>query len=778
MNSSWVGRPIQQVDVQEKISGATRYVGDLPIGGVLHAAIVRSPVAHGRIRSIDTTDARKVPGVRAVITAQDRAPGFFGPHADDWEILASTVVRARSDEVAAVAATTVEAARQAAALVSVAVDELPAVFDAAAAAEPGAPVLWEHSPDNVAFKFEIERGDVEAGFADADVIVEDEYTSSPIYHAYLEPIGFVCEYHRGGTYTITGPTHIPFIARTLYARALGVRPDQVHIVVPPIGGSFGAKYLMPEPLIAAVLSRVTGRPVRIVYEREEDMAVARFRPGLHFHHRIGVRANGRFVARESTVLGAAGDRLFWSPEILATAVQRADGLYDFGSVRGSGRLLYCNLSGTTAMRGFGNAEALFGLEQMIDDIAERLNMSPVQLRRRNAFRTGDRTTHGWLIGSTKLQQCLTRAAQASNFTAERARLARASGRTGHRGGIGLAIGHHVSGYRPILQAYDGSSAMLRVGMSGEVDLLVGEPDLGQGENTILAQLVADHLGCRPERVRSRRVDSTLSPDSVGTLASRGTAMAGMATVIAAQDARRHLTRFAAQQWQVDPAGVRWDEGIARAGRRSAGFDQLVEQYVAAHSGLPLLGRGVYRPKTEMPDATKYGNPSVSYPFAAHVARVDVDCDTGNVAVTDYWAIHDSGVIINPSTARGQVIGAVAQGIGWALMEDIKVTSGQVRNPNFLDYRIPGLGDTPQVHVEFVDGYEPNGPAGAKSLAEVAIDPVTAAVCNAIHNATGVRVRRLPCSPEYLWSLLHKTASTRPPHPPGTKLGARDGHHGA
>ncbi len=757
----WVGQGITQVDIDDKLSGTTRYVGDITVDGVLHGAIVRSPVAHGLIRHIDTSRAKNVPGVRAVVTANDRPRGFFGPHADDWEIFASDKVRSRGDEIAAVAANTIDAAQEAAALVAVDIDELPAIFDDWAALAPDAPILWDHSPDNVAFNFEIQRGDSAAGFAAADLIVEDDYASSPIYHAYLEPIGFIAQYHPGDNYTLTGPTHIPYIARTLYAKALGVRPDQIRIVVPPMGGSFGAKYVMLEPLIAAVLSRVTGQPVRIVYDREEDAAVARFRPGLSFHHKIGVTHDGRFVAKESDVLGVAGDRLFWSPEILATAVQRVDGLYDFQNVQGSGKLMYANTSGTTAMRGFGNAEALFGIEQMIDDLADKLSMSPIDLRARNVFREGDRTTHGWLISSSKLDTCMTRVDQASDFSQTRKQLATRRGTTGVRRGIGLAVGHHVSGYRPILKQYDGSSAIIRAGASGDVTLFVGEPDLGQAQPTILAQLTADTLGCRADRVTSQGIDSALSPDSVGTLASRGTAMAGMATIAAARDAHDRLNNFVAALWHVDPAAIHWANNAASTCDHSATFDELLSQYVTSNCGLPLLGQGAHKPKTDIPDQTKYGNPSASYPFAAHVAEVQVDCDTGNVEVLNYWAVHDSGTIINPSTARGQVVGAVAQGIGWALLEDVRVTDGVVRNPNFLDYRIPGAGDMPAVHVEFVNGYEPNGPAGAKSVAEVAIDPVTAAICNAIYNATGARIRRLPGAPEQIWDLLHDDAAANP-----------------
>lgn len=751
--TSWVGQGIPQIDIDDKLSGATEYIADLKVPKLLHAVIVRSPVAHGRIRKIDTSRAKRVPGVRAVLTAEDTPNRFFGPHADDWEIFASEKVRSLGDEIAGIAATSIEAAREAAALIVADIDELPAVFDAAEALLPDAPLVWDHRPGNVGSSFDISRGDVAAGFAQAALIVDGAYSTSQIYHAYLEPIGVMAEYHPNGAYTLTVPSHIPYKARLTYAGALGVRPDQIRMVIPPIGGSFGAKYEMIEPLMAAVLSRATGRPVRLVYDREEDASIARFRPGFAFQHRIGVKADGSFIARETQVIGAAGSRVFWSPAVLSTAVHRVDSLYHFKNMAGWGKLAYTNASPTTCMRGFGNAEALFGIEQMIDEIGEKLGIDPVELRMKNSVREGETAMHGWYISSSKLQTCIARAEELSDFQNQRAITRASRGTTGVRRGIGMAIAHHVSGYRPILADYDGSSAIIRVGSTGEVSLLLGEPDIGQGEATVMSQIVAETLGCSPEDVTFHPVDSALSPNAVGTLASRATTMAGMATLEAAKAARQKLTAFLSETWGVAPDTVRWEGSTVVAETNTATFREAMGLYVAAHCGLPLLGEGVHRPNTEMPDKDKYGNPSAAYPFAAHVAEVETDCETGQVRVTRYWAVHDSGTILNPSTARGQVLGAIAQGLGWALMEDVVIEDGRVRNPNFLDYRIPGGGDMPQTVVEFVDAHEPNGPYGAKSLAEAAINPVAAAIANAVYDATGIKCHDMPLSPERLWHLI-------------------------
>ncbi|MGH9171312.1 MAG: xanthine dehydrogenase family protein molybdopterin-binding subunit [Acidimicrobiales bacterium] len=755
----WVGRGIPQIDIDQKLNGSAEYVADLRVPGMLHGAIVRAPIAHGRILHIDTARAWKVPGVRAIVLGSELPIRSFGPYIPDWVVLARDKVLHVGDEVAAVAATTPEAAKHAAELVQVAYEELPAVFDPRVVIAGGGPPIHDESPDNVAYRFAIERGDVAAAMDSADRVFSDTYETSRIYHGYLEPIGCVAVYE-AGRFLLHVPTHIPFRARLTYAAALGVPVDHVQLRIPEIGGSFGAKYEMNAPIIAAVLAERAGAPVRILFDREEDAANAHPRPGFIFHHTIAIDDQGRFVARMTDVLGTAGARTYWSPVVIATAVHRVDSLYHFGSMSGVGRLVYTNECPTTCMRGFGNAEALFGIEQLIDHIANEIGDDPVELRRRNAVCEGDTTLHGWRISSSKLRNCLDRVVELSGYAERRhkpdvARLVEG----GVLRGIGLAIAHHVSGYRTILRDYDGSSAILRLGGDGSIAVFIGEPDIGQGERTVVAQLVAERLGVNPDVVAVHNSDTALSPASVGTLASRAATMSGMAVLAACDHAINLLVEHLADQWSVGAGAIEFTDGrfvVADDGSgapRTATLGEVLKLFAIVNCGLPLLAQGVHRPPTEIPDANGYGNPSAAYPFAAHVAEIEVDVETGQVRVSRYWAVHDSGTILNPSTARGQVVGGIAQGIGWALTEEVVCRDGRVRNPNFLDYRIPGAGDIPAVDVEFVAGYEPNGPMGAKSLAEVAINPVIAAIANAFFDATGVRPHEMPLSPERVWELL-------------------------
>jgi CO/xanthine dehydrogenase Mo-binding subunit len=425
-------------------------------------------------------------------------------------------------------------------------------------------------------------------------------------------------------------------------------------------------------------------------------------------------------------------------------------------MRGWGELVYLNESPTTCMRGFGNAEALFGIEQLIDDVARRLDADPLELRMRNATREGQRTMHGWFISSSRLPECAQRVDELSSYRERRraGELPVARRDSGVHRGVGISFGHHVSGYKLVLKDFDGSSAILRVGIDGVPVLHVGEPDIGQGLSTLLSQIVADGLGVAPLDVRVRDVDTDFSPASVGTLASRATTLAGMATVKAVEAMQRRLVEHAAGGWGVDTTACSWvDGGVDGPDGARASFAEVVAAATRANCGLPVIAEGVFRPDTEWPDESKYGNPSVAYPFCAHVAEVAIDTATGQAALVGYWAVHDSGTIINPMAARSQVVGAIAQGLGWALLEDVVLRDGTMRNANLLDYRIPGAGDMADVVVEFAAGYEPNGPLGAKSLAEAAINPVAAAIANAVYDAVGVRCERLPMSPERIWEAL-------------------------
>ncbi|WP_051663275.1 xanthine dehydrogenase family protein molybdopterin-binding subunit [Alicyclobacillus macrosporangiidus] len=738
-------------DLPDKIHGRTRYVADLHLPGELVGAILRSPHAHARIVSIDVSRALAIPGVHAVLTGKDVPHPAFGPtQYKDWNILASDRVRFVGDEVAAVAAETPEAAAAALNAIDVVYDPLPAVFSPEEALKSGAPVVHDEKPDNRPMHIKIERGDVDAAFARAAIVRGGRYTTNRIYQGHLEPIGVIATWAEAEGLTLITPSHIPYRARETYAAAFGLPEEKVRIQVPPIGGSFGAKYVHKAHLIAAALARAARRPVRIVFDRYEDMLTAHPRVPLTIDIRIAADAAGRFLGKDVTVWADAGARVYWSPNVLATACSRPDSLYHFGSVRAEGHLVYTNHSPTTCMRGFGNAEMLFAVESVIDEIAEGLGMDPAEVRLKNIVRKGETTVHGYRLDSCELEACVTRVMELSGWS-------RRKDLPKYRG-LGMALGNHVSGYRGIDPRFEGSTAVARLRADGQVEVETGEIDLGQGMSATYAGIAARVLGVDPARVLVKSGDTGRYPFGIGTLASRSTVIGGNAVRLAAERLREALERFAEEA--LGP-GARWRDGVAEADGKVYDLAELARLYRARHAGDVLEARASYTPDTDFPDPSFYGNPSPAYPFAAHVAEVEVDPETGRARVTGYWAVHDAGVVLNRAAATGQVVGGVAQGIGWALMEDLKTHSGAVQNLSLLDYRMPGMADVPPVVVEFVEVPDPHGPFGAKSVGEVAIDPVPAAVANAIAHALGVRGKALPLTGEVIWRALHDDGRAAP-----------------
>ncbi|MBW4084579.1 xanthine dehydrogenase family protein molybdopterin-binding subunit [Paenibacillus sp. S150] len=732
------------LDLQSKLEGQTRYVHDMNLPGQLVGAIYRSPYAHARITRLDVERAREVEGVVAVITAADVPEHQYGPTKfKDWNILAKDRVLFIGDEIAAVAAETKEAAAKALALIEADFEPLPGVFDPEAAMAPDAPALHEDAELNRPMHIELERGDVERGKREAVVVKGGRYRSNRIYQGHLEPIGAIASWSDEEGITIWAPSHIPYRARETYAAGFGLPEDKVRIIVPPIGGSFGSKYVLKVHVIAAALAMAARRPVKIVMDRYEDMITAHPRVPLIFDIEIGADRDGNFVYKELAVYADAGARVYWSPNVISTACTRPDNIYHFRNVRSEGHLCYSNNSPTTCMRGFGNAEMLFAVESVIDEIALELNMDPAQLRLNNIVHQGDTTIHGYELDTCELEQCIEKVKELSGWS-------RRNELPQYRG-LGLAVANHVSGFRAIDPRFDGSTSVVRLKSDGTLEVETGEIELGQGMSLTYARIASRTLGIAESGVLVKSGDTGRYPYGLGTLASRSTVMGGNAVRMAAGSIRRVILELAAE---VLGEGVQWQEGTLIHEGRSYSLSDASAWYRARHAGEELEIKETYVPDTVLPDATYYGHPSPNYPFAAHVAEVEVDPDTGRTRVVGYWAVHDSGTIIHETMAKGQVFGAVAQGIGWVTMEDFVVKEGRVMNPSLMDYRMPGAKDIPQIEVAFIQEADPHGPMGAKSIGEVALDPVPGAIANAIAHATGKRGYDLPLSAERVWRMLH------------------------
>ena len=746
-----INRSFPLIDSREKVLGQYQFISDLRLPGMLWGQVVRSPCSHARIKKIDGSKAMRVPGVRAMITSTDTPVTRCGPFIPDWEILAREKVIFIGQEVAAVAAVDPEAAMEAVRLVEVEYEELPAVFDMEKAMELGAPLIHEEKEDNIAYRFDVDQGNVEKSFKESDFIREETFYTSSAFHAYLEPNGSIASYDPlSGHYTLWVATQVPYKAWLLYSQALGIDRSKLRLIQAPMGGAFGGKFESNFHLVNLCLSKKAGHPVRLVNSFAEEFVTAPLRVSMKIHLKIGIKREGTITAKEAEVIGDNGARTNYGPATLMTACYRVDNLYRIFNTRAKGSLVYTNNVPKGAMRGFGNPQMILAIESLLDMLAEDAGLDPGELRLKNTFKNGDVTVHGWVIGSCGLDECIKKAKEASGWGVKRNK--RLQEKKKPRG-IGMACCNHVSGYRPILREFDGSSALVRVGPDGKVMVFTGEVDIGQGYKTVAAQCAAEELGVPLEWVDVAPVDSQTSVLGIGSLASRGTFMGGSAVKKAAVDVREKIVQAAEKVLDRKPGSLQITQGVIVDASREeimGSFKEIMVKLTNAQAGQPFLGVGHYVPETVFPDPqTKYGNPSPAYSFAAHVAEVEVDTETGQVEVINYVAANDLGKAINPLMANGQLEGGALMGIGWALTENLIVQDGRIAYTNLLDYKIPTFADMVSVVPILVEAEDPKGPYGAKSLGEPAFNPVAAAVCNAIYNAVGVRVTRLPVLPETL-----------------------------
>jgi len=697
-----VGHSHPQIDGMEKAMGKTRYVTDLVLPGMLHGRTLRSPYPHARILSIDTSKAEALLGVKAVATFADTPGIWFGPRSEDWTIFACDKARFHGDEIAAVAA--------------------------------------------------VDAGDVDRALDDSYIVYKDRYRTNQVYQAYLEPMSCLADVDLSGRVTLWTGTQIPSMMRMTYAKALGVTPDHIRIIVPDYGGAFGAKMENNIHLVATILAQKSGKPVRLVNTRHEDFLAGNPRVPMYLDIKLGATRDGFLTGKETTVIGGSGSRLVYAMVIVSTACYRVDSLYRFQHVRSTGYTVYTNTVPTACFRGFGNAQMTFVLESAMDEIAHRLNIDPAEIRAKNGIGPNEVSVHGWKINSSALGECIEKAVEASDWRRKRQSEVPLKG-------IGLSCCNHVSGNRPFAREFDGGAGIVRIGRDGRVTVYHGESDMGQGQKTAFAQIVAERLGVSLQRVHVAVVDTDISPFGLGSFATRGTLMGGNGVLAAAANAFEQMAETAARLLGVKPEDVTCRKErffVKGAEAKSVPFLEVAEEATFGRHGAPVVGTGYYDPKTDLPDPkTKYGNISPAYPFGCQIAEVEVDPDTGQVRVTDLVAAHDVGRAINPMATEGQIRGGVTQGLGWTLMEDMAYKDGKLLNPDFIDYVLPTVMDVPDIRPILVEPIEPSGPYGAKGIGEPALNPTMAAITNAIYHATGIRVKELPVSAEMILEGLKK-----------------------
>jgi CO/xanthine dehydrogenase Mo-binding subunit len=739
---SVIGKGVAKRDGAEKATGRTRFVNDLALPRMAHGAILRARFPHARLVRVDTTRARALPGVLGVIAGDDVEQHPFG-FAKDQLALKRAKVRCIRDEIAAVAAETREIAQAAVELIDVEYEELPGVFDPLVAAEPGAPLVHEEMATNfTALRYQFAHGDVDRAFAGAAVTVEGDYRLNFVTPACLGTMVAIADWDAQGGLTMWSTTQVPFLYQRDLAQALGITGDRVRVVQPPVGGNFGRGLdLYPIDVIAALLARRVHRPVKLELDRMEEFLACPTREPCRIRLRTAADASGRLLARDAHVIIDNGAYVSWGSTTPYVMLATVTGLYRCPSVRFDTTIAYTNNPYSGSMRGYGNLESTFAVESQMDDIAERLRLDPLELRRRNVVRPGDVNPQGFVITSCAMAEC---------FDAAADDVARdvPPPRPGWKRGVGYAGMFHVGGGARIYRS-DGCGAIVKLDDFGKVSVITGATEIGQGSETVLAMIVAETLGIPLERVQVVEADTAVKPWDVGAHASRTTFIAGNAARLAAEKLRTDLLALAAEQLEAPAATLAVRDGWVfvrgEPGRRLA-YDRVVRAGHLREQGRPLVAEAFYDPPTAMLDKDLRGNVSATYGFAAQAALVDVDEATGKIEVVKLASAHDVGRALNPLAAEGQIHGGIHMGLGYALSEWLVVEGGQVLTQSFMDYAILKAADMPRLAVRFIETVDTEGPFGAKGLGESGVIPVSAAVANAVKNAIGVRFTELPITP--------------------------------
>ena len=760
-----VGKSIVRPDAEAKVRGEARYTDDLAFAGMVHAKAVRSERPHARIRALDLSEVESAPGVVGTATARDIPGENIVPIIyRDMPLLAAGVVRYVGEPIALVAAQTREAAAAAAALARVAYEDLPAVFDPLAALAPDAPqVALPDAADegNVFNHMVIRKGDVAHGFAIADVVVEGSYDVGYQEHAYLEPQGVVAVPEDGGM-AVYGTLQCPFYVQNAVANVLGLPLSRVRIVQTATGGGFGGKEDVPSHLaaMAALLASKLRRPVKFVLERGEDIATTSKRhPGV-IRYRTGAKRDGTLTAVEVEFHYNAGAYQTLSSAVLWRGLVHAPGPYRIPHVKVDAYSVATNTVPCGAFRGFGSPQVIFAHESQMDELARQLGMDPLALRAQNALRVGDETATGQvLMESVGLPACIAKAREVSRWEERQAAVAEFNRRERlKRRGLGVSTVMYGVGMGAKAPLLDKAGAYLKLEADGSLTLAVGTTEMGQGAETVLSQIAADGLGVPLEAIRLAPVDTSRVPDSGPTVASRTTTVQGMAVLDAAKKLRTRIEEavraiLGCPRFTVEGHRFCHPEDPAR----SVSLAEVARWMWTRNWDMGTTGWAEGKP-VDWDPATGRGNAYFVYAYACHIALVEVDLLTGEVLTVGFWAAHDSGRIVNPATARGQVAGGIAQGIGYVLMEELLSRDGRVVAPSFTAYHIPTTQDMPdELGIAFVEAPYSGGPFGAKGLGEVPLMASHAAVANAISAAAGSRLRVYPAIPERVLDLVAQGA---------------------
>lgn len=765
-----LGRRLPRVDGPVKARGTARFTDDLAVSGMLHGKILRSPHAHARILSIDTSRAQKLPGVRGVIVGTDFGDYRYGlrPDTRDEYPMARGKVRYIGEEVAAVAAIDEDTALAALELIDVEYEVLPFLSDPLKALEEGAPRLHDDKPGNISVHMKTSFGDVDEAFRQADHVREDHFYSQSVLHGFLEPNAALAIWEPPNRITIWASKQSPYFLYRNLANCFNVPLANVRLIQPYIGGGFGGKNGgYPIDFCTVMLSKKTGRPVKIVLDQEEVLSSHRRRHPMHVWLKTAVKKDGTILAHDCRVVADGGAGTGVGPSTIANAFYFLNLPYVVPAVRFDGYRVYTNRPISVAQRGNGIQQIRYACDVQLEMIAEDLGLDPVEIRKKNGAYVGYRSASGMEIKSCGLQETIDQAVEAADWSREYRPWKEKAGEPLPRvaKGVGLACNSFQSGAR--LTGHNCCTAVIKVHEDGTVSLLTGSTDAGQGSETVLAMVTAEILGIRLEDVFVPQTDSTVTPVDPGSFGSRVSSTAGNAVKIAAEHARSQLLAVASELLEAAHEDIEFRDRtvfVKGSPERSIRFRDLTRKTVAWGSGTSVIGQGSWgQTIPPMNFETGEGDCGGAYSFGTQAAWVDVDTETGQVKVRKMVVAHDLGFALNPLAVEGQHEGSIAGGVGHTIYEHCVEEDGQTLNPNFTGYGLPTVYDVPEETVSLsIETLDPVGAFGAKESGEGTQVSTIPAIINAIHNAVGVWITDLPVTPEkVLRALRERKGQTAP-----------------
>ncbi|MBI4945679.1 MAG: xanthine dehydrogenase family protein molybdopterin-binding subunit [Bacteroidetes bacterium] len=745
-----IGKSTPKLDGKERVSGKSVYGHDIELPGMLHGMILRSKYPYAKIKSVDTSAALALKGVECIITAEDIDVNRIG-YKRDHPILKSGQVNCQRDEIAAVAATSKSIARKALNLIKVEYEPLQGIYDPFEAMDENARQInaWGKGKEmfgnkNYAESFKYQHGDIEEQKKKSKVVITRRYELPRVTHCCMATCNITADYSPlNGRLTLYASTQVPFLYQRDIAHALKMDPSKIRIIQPVIGGGFGSKLDMyPFEPICALLSIKTGKPVQLLYSREEEFIASPTRQPMIIDLTTGADAEGKFTFREVQITMDNGAYTSWGATTPFVMMQTYSSLYQVPACLFTADAVYTNNPFAGSFRGYGNPQATFSVERNIDLMAEELGIGKDQIRLINANYPGEITGQGLHFKTCGAKQAMEKVIEESRFRSKAGQ--KQDGR--YKRGIGIASMLHVGGGAKIYRS-DGCGTRLKIDDYGFLTITTGSNEIGQGSETVLAMIAREELGIPMEQINVINTDTDVKPWDVGVHASRTSFVAGNSLLGAIKLIKEKLNKKAAQLMNCEPEDFRYENGNILGGKTEIKIDKVVREMHFTSPNELCVAEYFYEPGSKFQDKQFMGDVSGNYAFASQVAEVEVDCYTGIVRALNMYMSEDVGRVLNPMSLEGQIEGGIAIGIGYALTEEMIYEQGILKNPNFHDYKLLTSMDIPDIHFYPIETFDEAGPYGSKGAGEAPLIPTAASIANAVSDALGIEFHSLPLSPE-------------------------------